>query len=457
MGRRHETLRTCTRDERDLAEEKAYPLPTSTLPGMPRETLVQQLRRVEDLFAKHNVATSNTRIERYRRYLERPMSEDGELDKGVFIDPPSNPIQHRLDRELYVAREVHELTWIGEGLRDVSIKGLPDKLRLVVGGADFAASDSRAKTESRNTQFELRIASYLSRAGYRLDLSSLTDVVATRGRVTYYVECKRVASASQLTRRLKQALDQLDKRQPKSSLLRRRYGVVAADVTKVAFPDNGFIWGVTPDHTRDVIREKLNGISRDILDGGSMLTGRAAIALWLQIHIPALVLHPPATPTRFSSLILINPSVGSTGHFAAGGLMGVLRKAAKSDPDVEPPQPLQRDTTITIPAGTTFKFDEELIRELVVNGVLPERPYDHLVLTVHPPGSTETEAEYYSYFELRNAFQNLSDEDRETCTKSFEGARQLIAPLVLQRYPYGQRPPWLMKGSESHQHGSGTP
>lgn len=102
-------------------------------------------------------------------------------------------MRHALDRWLYVLREVHELTWIGEGLRVCDVTGLEDKLRLVVGGADFAALDRN--TASRDTQYELRIAAYLGRAGFRVRLDTLTDIVATRRRTTYHIECKRIARA----------------------------------------------------------------------------------------------------------------------------------------------------------------------------------------------------------------------------------------------------------------------
>ena len=105
------------------------------------ETLTERLRRFEELCAKHAVVTRNTRIDRYRRYLEQSQPKGWELDKGVFTDPPNSPIQHGLNRLLYVLREVHELTWIGEGLRDADTRGLADKLRIVVCGADFAALD----------------------------------------------------------------------------------------------------------------------------------------------------------------------------------------------------------------------------------------------------------------------------------------------------------------------------
>lgn len=435
----------------------SYRLPTVALPGLPREMLLQRLRRFEELCAEHSVATSNTRIERYRRHLEQPSMADGwELDKGVFIDPPRSPIQHALDRSLYVAREVHELMWIGEGLKDAETRGLAAKLRAVVRGADFAALD--VNTEARNTQFELRIASYLSRAGYKLNFSTLTDIVASRNRSTYYVECKRVASASQLTRRVKQALDQIEERKPKSGWLQGRHGVVAVDVTRVAFSQNGLTIGMTADHSRDIVRDKLNSISADLQRGGSPLVGHVAIGLWLQIHIPVLVLWPPATATRFSSLFVMNvmpewPPKTETRfssmsamvrtHLAQHRFMDDTQRRDHSDPDATSPQALQLRKRIAIPAGTALKFDEQLLQELVASGQLPERPDDHLVVSFWLPGEAESDAGLFRYFELKLLFGNLLDEEVKLFTKSLPEARGLFAPLLLQRYPYVGHPAWI--------------
>lgn len=416
-----------------------------TLPSHSLETLTERLRRFEELCAKHDVVTRNTRIDRYRRYLEQPPPKGWELDRGVFIDPPNSPIQHGLDRLLYVLREVHELVWIGEGLRDADTRGLADKLQIVVRGADFAALDRN--TESRNTQFELRIASYLGRAGYRLDFETFTDIIATRGLTTYYVECKRIASAAQLARRIKEALNQIEERKPKSGFVHGRHGVVAADVTRVAFTHNGLTLGVTPDHGRAVIQEKLQDITANVEKDGPSLVGRPVVGLWLQIHIPSLVLQPPTPTTRFSSFFLGNPKLGLAARFAQLRFVAHTLAAVVSEPGEEAPRPLQPRSSIQIPKGTVFRFDdEELLEALVATGELPERADDHAVLSVRPPGVEDEAFEDYSYFELKMVLGSISAEERRQFTHSLDGARLLLKPLILQRYRYVGLPPWLDGG-----------
>ncbi len=404
-------------------------------------TLLERLRRFEDLCIAHGVVSRNTRVERYRRYLQVSPRQDWELDKGVFLDPPDSPIQHGLDQLLYVLREVHELTWIGEGLRRANTRGLAEKLEVIVRGADFAALDRN--TESRNTQFELRVASYLGRRGYRLDLSTLTDIVATRGLTTYYIECKRVASAAQLTKRVKEGLRQIEERKPKSGRFQRRHGVIAADVTRVAFTRNGLTIGGTPDHARNVVREKLRDTDSDFQRTGPAMAGRDVVGLWFQIHIPALVLRPPTPITIFSSHYLDNQKPRTRSRYAWAIFKAHMIAAGVSEPGDQAPRPILVRESINIPAGTRLQFDEEILETLVATGVLPERHDDHVVVTVWPPGAADDEAEVFSYLELRIAVVNVNAEDWERLTGSLEGARLVFAPLLLQRYRYVEHVRWL--------------
>jgi hypothetical protein len=403
-----------------MPDEHAYPLPKMTLPGDSVATLLERLRRFENLCSAHGVDPRNTRIDRYHRYLEASPWQDGGLDKGIFLDPPDSPIQHSLDRLLYVLREVHELTWIGEGLRGTNTRGLADKLEVIVRGADFAASDRNA--ESRNTQFELRIASYFGRRRYRLDLSTLTDIVATRGLTTYYIECKRVASAAQLVKRIKEGLRQVEERKPKSGFFRKRHGVVAADVTRVAFTRNGLTMGGTPDHARDIVREELRRINAHLHSRGPSMDGRDVVGLWLQIHIPALVLNPPTPITIFSSHYLENPKPLAKSRYALPVLKANAIAATVSESGDEAPRPLIIRESISVPAGTRLQFDDEVFETLVATGALPERPDDHVVVTVWPPRAADDEPEEFSYFELQSVLANVDADERGGLTGSLEGA-----------------------------------
>jgi hypothetical protein len=89
------------------------------------------------------------------------------------------------------------------------------------------------------------------------------------------------------------------------------FGCIAADVTKVAFSHNGLTWGLTNEHSRDIIQEKLINISSHAEKKPLFNGCRNLLSYWLQIHIPSLILHPhpPTTLTRFSSYHIFNESL----------------------------------------------------------------------------------------------------------------------------------------------------
>ena len=161
------------------------------------------------------------------------------------------------------------MSGILKGLKKHLPRGIEEKLNQVVGGRDFAALDK--DSSSRNTQFELRIASYFCQAGYSVDMSNLTDIVATRDQTTYFVECKRVTSFSALIKRLKHAKKQLRARISKHTLVSRNFGIIAVDVTKIAFKYNGLTLGLTADHTKDVIQDQLKKIDAEVIKSGFVL------------------------------------------------------------------------------------------------------------------------------------------------------------------------------------------
>jgi hypothetical protein len=374
--------------------------------------------------------------------LEWVPRSKGDLDGGIFIDPADSPIRHGLDRLLYVLREVHELTWISESLCDKSILGVEGKLTKVVKGSDFAALDSN--TESRNTQFELRIASHFARAGYQIALHDLTDIVATRRRATYHVECKRVASEQQLGRRIKEATDQLRERIPSSNFWHGHHGLVAVEVTKVAFTHNGLVWGQTPDHTRDLLQDKLKAIVQ-ALETQSKILEEPAIALWMQIHIACLVVQPPQPITRFSSCYVPNLALGFRSSTAARRIWRQITRINTNDPGDEKPRRLERRSVLHVPEGTNFWFDTNLLRSIISNhGKLPDLPYEQVVLSVKQPNSNAEAWEDFSFYELKFLFAQLSEEERQTLPASTEQAGcQLAARLLAIRYPYVGQAPWL--------------
>ena len=414
--------------------EKSYPIPTQTLPALTYETNLEDLRGFALLVESLGINVSGTRIARYQRYYEA-LVEGTDDEEKIFQGISGKKFNNPLDMQLYVLREVHEIMWILKGLRKHLPKGVEEKLKQVVGGRDFAALDKDSL--SRNTQFELRIASYFCQAGYSVDMSSLTDVVATHDRTTFFVECKRVTSFGALNKRLKEARKQLRTRIKRSTILPHKFGVIAIDVTKVAFTYNGLTLGLTADHTKDVIQDQLKKIDDGVLKSGFALEQKHLLLIWLQIHIPAFVYNPNQFITRFSSHFTANEKLHGSSLRAFKRLQQqVLHIGDVADEREVPPKSLKFRKEVMLPKETLLGWDEELLSCMLNSWNLEQRPPEHKVLEIIIDGK-KTE---FTFFELSLLLPNLSEEDRLKYSNDHMLARaELAARLILQSSPYEEQ------------------
>lgn len=413
-------------------KQKSYPLPDETLPSLDLSHHLEDLVEIRDFLVARGIQTRNTRIERYIAYLEQASSQGPNDAPTIFKNSVGGPFQHATDWLLYVLREVHELAWILKGLNVHLPSGIDEKLRIVVSGSDFAALD--ADSQSRNIQFELRIASYFCQAGCEVHLAQETDIIALTSDQAFYLECKRVGSEGQLPKRLAEARKQLHKRIPRKHGKRIAYGCVAADVTKVAFSHNGLTFAVTNEHSRDVIQEKLVGIAGAAQKLPLFRDCRSLLFYWLQIHIPALILQPPLPVTRFSSYHIRRESLDRKERRAATVFYGIFESASKDrDKRETPAKKLQMRKMLNVPAGATFSLDDGLLSELLKHGKVNDRSDSEIVGTLSMNG-TDYE---FSFFDFKILPESFVKDWRNTSSKDLVKARlQLIIKMYVQRYPY---------------------
>lgn len=414
-------------------ELRSYPLPTETVPGLDLSHHIADLIEIQNFIRGRGIETRNTRIERYIEYL-RLVTEQGQTNAStIFKNSAEGPFESSTDWMLYVLREVHELMWILKGIKMRLPLGIDEKLRIIIGGRDFAALD--ADSLSRNTQFELRISSYFCQAGCEVDLSTETDIIALTDDQAFYLECKRVGSPNQFVKRLSEARRQLNNRMPRKDGKRFVVGCIAADVTKVAFSHNGLTWGMTEEHCRDIIREKLIGIARDSERMPLFRNCRNLLSYWLQIHIPSLVMHPypPTTTTRFSSYHLFSDSLCRKGRRAAIDFRDIFESASKADTRNTPAKKLKLRTSINFPKGTTFSLDDGLLMEFLKHGKVTERDINDEVGTITINGRNHA----FSFFDFRTTLDGITKEWRNSLPEDPNQVRiQLIMHMYAHRFPY---------------------
>jgi len=416
-------------------EIHSYDLPIETLPGLDLSHHLQDIIEFRALLESRGISTTNTRIERYYNYLDMGLhggtaSIDAEKIFKNSVDPR---FRIPADWHMYVLREVHELMWVLKGLKVHMPVGIDEKLRDIVGGSDFAALDMDSK--SRNTQFELRIASYFCQAGCDVDLSTDTDIIASTNQFAYYLECKRVASANRLASRLSEARFQLSQRLPRKDGKRLILGCVAVDVTKVAFTHNGLTFAVTPDHSRDVIQGKLVEIATLNNRFLSFDSCRKLMCYWLQIHIPTLIMHPQPCifGTRFSSYYIARPALRRKEVRALSTFYGIYESVSQLDTRVVPSQPLHPRNIVTFPAGTCIGFNSSRIMTLLGQTAVSEDEKAEIVGGVILEGKEHK----FTFFEVSLLPNDLIQEWRKgICIDPAKASLQILAALYLRQHPY---------------------
>lgn len=418
-----------------MDDERSYTLPTETLAGLDLSHHLQDLIEIRSFFESQNIGTKNTRIERYCQYLEEAIrvGPGSVAAEKIFKNSAGEPFLSPADWILYVLREVHELMWILKGLKVHLPLGVDEKLSVIAGGRDFAALD--IDSQSRNAQFELRIASYFCQGGCDVDMSTNTDIIASTNRDQFYLECKRVGSKAQLGKRLSEARTQLGRRLPKKDGNRRVLGCVAVDVTKVAFAHNGLTFGITKDHSRDVIRDKLLEIARSSDRLLSFDSCRKLLGYWLQIHIPTLVMMPPPpTPaTRISSFQIARPRLSRKDAKALSAFYDIFESASKEDERASPPRKLTPRNIVEFPAGSTFNVDHDRILMLLEKNSLTEEDHAEVIGTLTVNGKKHD----FTFFEVRMLPRDVIDEwKQEMSTDLPQGYLLLLAQLYRRRYPY---------------------
>jgi len=414
---------------------RSYAIPTETLPSLDLSHQIRDLTEIRAFFESRGIETKNTRIERYGNYLERSLSNGAESVDGekIFKASAGEPFRSSADWLLYVLREVHELMWILKGLKAHVPLGADKKLSVIAGGRDFAALD--VDSQSRNTQFELRIASYFCQSGCEVDLSTDTDIIALTDRHAFFVECKRIGSKNKLRTRLSEARGQLARRMPRAARKQRSLGCIAVDVTRVAFAHNGLTWGVTNEHSRDVIQDKLVEIAAASDRLMSFESCPKLLCYWLQIHIPTLIMQPlpAAATTRFSSYHIPRPSLNRKDAKSLAAFYAMFESVSNRDARTSPGRTLTPRNPVSFPTGTTFDLEYDRIVKLLEQERVSEDEQEEVIGTLTFDGREDK----FTFFEVRFLPRDLIGEwRREMTIDRAMGTLMLLASLFALRYPY---------------------
>jgi len=130
--------------------------------------------------------------------------------------------------------EANELIRIKNAFDSLNSNYAFDAIKKTVSGQRFR--NSCKSDYSRDFAFELSMASRFLKAGYEVDVRTITDLIVDIDSRPLYVECKRIKSANQLEKRVKEANEQTRKR-VESNKSSKAKSFIALNLTDVINPD----------------------------------------------------------------------------------------------------------------------------------------------------------------------------------------------------------------------------
>jgi hypothetical protein len=174
----------------------------------------------------------------------------GTLDTAVF--------KRDFAHQVTALSEATEIMRIHKGLASLYSSGLRDKLQTVLSGKDGRPSPADFDP-SRDTAFELLLASRCQGAGLRVEIGIGADLIIPLDGAEVFVECKRLKSPDNVRKRIKQGLKQLHRRYESATAPLAARGILALSITDLANPEHGLITGNSPEDVSEKVHRHVYG------------------------------------------------------------------------------------------------------------------------------------------------------------------------------------------------------
>lgn len=227
----------------------AYPKESTELESHYKEAL--------DWIQSLGIPIKNTRLEIYNsslkglpKTIEELLKEENE-ERGLtkFLE-----LQKTLG-------EISEIIRIHTSFKKIDAELFTSKLKKISSGKPFTASS--ANDPSRDFAFELSIAGRFIRAGFEVDLNQLADLIAIIDNKIIFIECKRIKSEKQIEKRLKEARDQISRRN-RSTISKKNFGFIAANITPILIPNDQLLTAKDVHIAKTIHESHLHSFARKI-------------------------------------------------------------------------------------------------------------------------------------------------------------------------------------------------
>ncbi len=235
------------------------------------EDAQQRVQRLLDCLARLQVELpAGSRLKRFTAIL------------GRFGNPSYNPLRDPEFDPVAISegqRDYSEIALICEQLGERFPEKLASLLPSILSGSLLPSSDAR--TRARDLQFELWLAAQLIQAGFEVTLEE-PDIVFVLSGQNYGIAAKRISSATQISKRVRKAVKQLQHA--------RLRGLVALSFDRLVSPGDPRIISGTPEALHNAAEQLLREQLRiHVSQIQPLLPGTPAVGLIASLTVPAIV------------------------------------------------------------------------------------------------------------------------------------------------------------------------
>jgi hypothetical protein len=199
-------------------------------------------------------------------------------------------------------REIHELLWAYRTFR-VDQSDLTAELIKKTLQSNALPGEKPEGEKGRNYLLQLRAAAYFLKSGFEVRVDSDADVVAYKDEATYYVECKRIYSLKQVSKRMREIRDQLHRRLLQHPSSAAAYGIAWLDPTPVLIGKIGLYSAFSNVGAQVAVRMDLH-VFADLCSFDLLKTDKRILAAVIQAVWPCASVIPDRLVIGFTSLIV---------------------------------------------------------------------------------------------------------------------------------------------------------
>jgi hypothetical protein len=290
---------------------------------------------IDGLSQLTNVSKSS-RLVKYQAELKKLVQLD--KDENVYTGVTENP------NILAAFVEAGQIIQVADFLKtylNENVLSDGNLIKLQAGMLNYA--DSINDDPSRNTFFELLVASHLDKTGIKVDLSKKTDIIADFEDFKVFIECKRVSSETKYNDRIKEAIKQLERRFTKGKT--KEFGLVFISATSILNPKLNIRESSDPLKACQFAENMSKGLSNQYLEKNQYPKEKKILAFYTHFFTP------------FTNVPLKNLGLTSFYNFNSFFYVNLLNKPLYSDPQTGKKHPRSQYFEIFSRFDKRFKSD----------------------------------------------------------------------------------------------------